>query len=223
MMQQATIIVNFGGPRDLNEVYPFLKELLTDRDVIRTRLPKILNTLLFTRVAKKRAKKVCLDYEEIGGKSPIFDDTEALAHLLKDKFEGPVLTFHRYLTATHQDFLTQVENLKVDRIRLFPLFPQFTYATTGSAARFFEKHLSKKTVAKFRWVKSYPTHVKSKVFRILGRRVLITSRSVKSSFKNGYTSFRSLGPPKFTIMVACCIILWILKRVNTYDYTHKRI
>jgi protoporphyrin/coproporphyrin ferrochelatase len=152
------LLVNFGGPRALSEVEPFLQALLTDRDVIRTAMPQTLHNFIFKRVAKKRASKVSEDYAEIGGGSPIFEDTEAVAEALRRHFNAPVLTFHRYLTSTHKKSLEAIVNLKVDEIRVFPMFPQFTYATTGSIARFFHKSLPQSITAKLKWIKSYPTH-----------------------------------------------------------------
>lgn len=154
----AYLIVNFGGPRTLSEIEPFLSALLTDRDVVRTKLPQVVNTYLFRRIAKRRAIKVAADYEAIGGSSPIYDDTEYVAKKLREKFNAPVLTFHRYLPATHAASLRAIETLEADEIRVFPMFPQFTYATTGSVARFFQKNLNGKTLLKMKWVKSYPSH-----------------------------------------------------------------
>lgn len=155
-MKRALLIVNFGGPRNLDEVFPFLRALLTDQDVVRTGMPQWIQNRLFGRIAKKRAVKVSKEYLSMGGASPIYADTEAVAQAVK--FDGPILTFHRYLPATHADFCAAIEALEADQITLFPMFPQFTYATTGSIARWFERHLSPKTCAKMRWIKSYPTH-----------------------------------------------------------------
>lgn len=146
------LIVNFGGPRDLEEIAPFLRALLTDRDVIRTRFPKFFHNWLFGRVAEKRAGKIRHDYEKIGGKSPIYSDTEALAQKIG------ALTFHRYLPATHRESLEKIEACGADQIRVIPLFPQFSYATTGSIARFFQANLSRATLNKLRWVHSYAVH-----------------------------------------------------------------
>ena len=154
----AYIIANFGGPRTLDEIEPFLSSLLCDKDVLRTPLPQFLHSLLFRWIAKRRAPKVRPEYEHMGGGSPIYQSTEAVAERLKAKGYSPILTFHRYLPATHQDFIQQVTALKVDEIRVFPMFPQFTYATTGSIARWFQKNLPKKTVSQLRWLKSYPSY-----------------------------------------------------------------
>ncbi len=148
----ATLIVNFGGPRSLEEIGPFLKELLTDPDVIRPRLPSFIHRFLFSEIARKRVKKVSKDYATIGGKSPIFEDTEALAAHVG------ALAFHRYLPETHAHFLERVQQLDADEICVFPLFPQFSYATTGSIARRFSTHLSDALQKKVSWVSSYATH-----------------------------------------------------------------
>lgn len=154
----AYIIANFGGPRSLEEITPFLCELLTDRDVIRSQFPDWLHNLIFRRVARKRAKSVAVDYELIGGKSPIYADTEELARLLQRYLDGPVIPFHRYLPATHAAFKERLSAIECSRFAVFPLFPQFTYATTGSIARWFQGHLPKELVTKMRWVKSYASH-----------------------------------------------------------------
>jgi len=152
------VLVNFGGPRSLEEIRPFLEELLTDPDVIRTRLPLVLQRWLFRRVARKRSGVVRHDYERIGGRSPIYFDTEVLADRVAQDLGKRVVTFHRYLPATHAESLEKIEAMEERVIQIVPLFPQFSYSTTGSIARFFAKNLSKSTVQKLRWVKSYPAH-----------------------------------------------------------------
>jgi protoporphyrin/coproporphyrin ferrochelatase len=154
----AYIIANFGGPRNIPEVQPFLTELLTDQDVIRTKMPQFLHRILFSRVAKKRALKVSHEYESMGGKSPIYADTEAVAEQLRKHLQEPVVTFHRYLPATHPEFIEAIKKLICQEMRVFPMFPQFTYATTGSIARWFQRNLPREVVNKIRWVKSYPAH-----------------------------------------------------------------
>lgn len=158
MKKQAYLIANFGGPRNLDEIFPFLQSLLNDPEVIRSRLPRFLRHFLFTRIAKKRAKTITQDYKAIGGKSPIYADTEAVAECLRQHIEEPILTFHRYLPSTHQQFIQSITTLQADEIRIFPMFPQFTYATTGSIACWFQHNLPQTIVNRLRWVKSYPNH-----------------------------------------------------------------
>lgn len=154
----GTLIVNFGGPRELEEIPSFLTELLTDIDVIRTSLPGPIQRFLFKRIAQRRAKKVSSDYVSIGGRSPIFAETEKLAEAVGAALEGPTYTFHRYLPATHPSFLDAFSQEECTRWKIFPCFPQFSFATTGSIARWMKSHLPKEQVQQMRWVKSYPTH-----------------------------------------------------------------
>jgi ferrochelatase len=157
-MKQCILIVNFGGPRNLSEVREFLKALLTDQDVIQTGLPKVLHNYIFSKIAKKRTPNTSQDYELIGGASPIYKDTENLASLLRNKFDQPILTFHRYLPKTHKDSLKKIKEGGYDDIVVFPLFPQFTFATTGSVARFFKENLPSSILSKMRWIKTYASH-----------------------------------------------------------------
>jgi protoporphyrin/coproporphyrin ferrochelatase len=158
MKKTLYLVVNFGGPRDLNEVESFLRMLLLDKDVVRTPFPDFAHDILFKRVAKMRSKKVAEDYASIGGKSPIFEDTEYVAERLRHYVEGEVMTFHRYLPATHKAFCQKLSAADCDEIIVLPQFPQFTHATTGSIARFFSDNLPKKCVEKMRWVRSYADH-----------------------------------------------------------------
>lgn len=157
MTKTAYLLVNFGGPRNLGEIEEFLISLLTDQEVVRTPFPAFFHRWLFTRVAKKRTGKIAPDYAQIGGKSPIYEDTEAVAKNVSQILGEEVITFHRYLPKTHPGFIQKMEALShVREIRIFPMFPQFSYATTGSIARWFKDHLSTKTLGKMQWVKSYP-------------------------------------------------------------------
>jgi len=152
------LLVNFGGPRDLAEVEPFLIELLTDPDLIRTNWPRFFHRWFFTRIARKRAVKIKPDYALIGGASPIYFDTEEIAKRLEGKTGRPVIVFHRYLPETHQASLQKIEACGEETMLVLPLFPQFSFVTTGSIARFFAERLSKRAVESLQWIRSYPTH-----------------------------------------------------------------
>lgn len=152
------VLVNFGGPRNLHEVESFLKELLCDQDVVRTNFPQLIHKLLFRQIAKKRSVRVKEDYEGIGGKSPIYEDTERLKRHLESVYKLPVMTFHRYLPALHKEFLEIINKSKLNNLLVFPLFPQFSFATTGSCARFFESNICARVLETMSWIPSYETH-----------------------------------------------------------------
>jgi ferrochelatase len=193
-MSKCLILANFGGPRNLEEVEEFLKELLNDQDVIQTGLPKFLHRLIFNKVAKKRAPETQKDYEEIGGLSPIYGDTECIAAALTEKLNIPVITFHRYLPKTHTESIKKIINGNWDEIEIFPLFPQFTYATTGSLARFFFENLPKKISKRMKWVKSYEAE---KGFINCWSRIIkntLTSKNIEE--EDTFLIFSAHGIPK---------------------------
>src|SRR5476651_2012554 len=128
----SVILVNFGGPRNMEEIPSFLTSLLTDVDVIRTPFPRFFEKWFFKRMALKRSQIISHDYKLIGGKSPIFDDTETVAREIRSRLNLPVITFHRYLTDTHAESLRQIQESSAEEFIVFPLYPQFSYATTGS-------------------------------------------------------------------------------------------
>ncbi len=150
--------MNFGGPRTLKEVLPFLESLLTDEEVIRTSLPSWIQRLFFRYIARKRALKSAKEYALIGGGSPIYADTEWVATALSKRMGIPILAFHRYLEDTHDTFCEMLQQYDPEKILVFPLFPQFSYTTTGSIAKWFQEHLGFKWTQKMQWVKSYSAH-----------------------------------------------------------------
>lgn len=154
----AIVLVNFGGPRKLTEIRSFLTELLTDVDVIRTPLPRFFEKWFFKKVAERRVGKIAKDYELIGGRSPLFEDTERLGEMLQAKTGLPVITFHRYLPSTHAHFFDTITGHDAERLIVLPMYPQFSYSTTGSIARFFDTHLPIEILQKMEWVRSYPIH-----------------------------------------------------------------
>ncbi len=157
-IKTVLVLVNFGGPRRFDEIGPFLTELLTDQDVIRTFFPRFFEKWFFKKTAERRVHKIAKDYELIGGKSPLFEDTEFLGEKLREKTDFPVITFHRYLPATHLEFFDAIRSAQADKFVIVPLYPQFSYSTTGSIARFFEEHLPKELLEKMEWVRSYADH-----------------------------------------------------------------
>lgn len=154
------LLVNFGGPRTLEEVEPFLSALLADQEMIRTPWPGFIHRWVFNRVAHSRAPELRRAYSTLGegGCSPIYEDTQYLAERLSERLGVPVLAFHRYLEATHRDCFEQIIALQAQPLTLFPLFPHFSCATTGSIATLFARRLPRRVVESLAWVRSYPGH-----------------------------------------------------------------
>src|SRR5206468_11333017 len=73
------IALNLGGPGSLDDVQPFLRRLFGDPDVIQLGLARPFQPLLAWAIARSRGPKSRAAYAQIGGKSPILDETTAQA------------------------------------------------------------------------------------------------------------------------------------------------
>ncbi|WP_201456620.1 ferrochelatase [Chlamydia sp. 17-3921] len=155
MSPSAYILANFGGPRNAEELEIFLTSLLTDKDVTGKILPSFLHKKFFSFIAKKRAPKVLPQYLSLNNWSPIYNDTEVLAQLLARILETPVISFHRYLPETHKKTLESLQKLNPQSIVGIPLFPHFTYAVTGSIARFFHLQVPQYNIT---WISQFGSH-----------------------------------------------------------------
>ncbi len=156
--REPLLLANFGGPRTPTEVEPFLKSLLGDQEILPTALPPFLHRLIFSRVAAKRAPYIRKTYEVIGGGSAIWADTEYLKEVLARQW-SQVLSFHRYLDSTHSSSFEAIKRLDSSSpLTVFPLFPHFSRATTGSIATLFYKKLPRAVSERTFWIQSYATH-----------------------------------------------------------------
>ena len=80
-MKLAVVLFNLGGPDSPEAVEPFLRNLFSDPAIIT--LPGIFRWPLARLIARRRAPvagKICGD---IGGRSPIFEETRAQANALE--------------------------------------------------------------------------------------------------------------------------------------------
>lgn len=164
-MDKTYLLANFGGPRALWEVEPFLVALLTDPLVTGSFLNASVHRSLFTWIARKRTALLQRQYATIGGCSPIYEDTEKLAQQLSEYLQARVITFHRYLPNTHVRTITALTKTQGKIIGL-PLFPHFTYSVTGSIQKFFQTHITKP----IHWIAhfgSHPAFISSLVSHIL--------------------------------------------------------
>ena len=73
----AVVALNFGGPDSLAAVQPFLRNLFADPDVIQLGWARPLQPLLARLIARRRAAFSRAAYAQIGGRSPIRDESTA--------------------------------------------------------------------------------------------------------------------------------------------------
>jgi len=136
-MKIAVILFNLGGPDDLKAVKPFLFNLFNDAAIIT--VPQPFRWLIAKLISSRRASKAKGIYAQMGGKSPIVEQTQAQAAALEEKLNGQkndeykVFVSMRYWHPRADIVVRNVANYAPDQIVLLPLYPQFSTTTTASS------------------------------------------------------------------------------------------
>ncbi len=132
----GVFLFNLGGPERLQDVRPFLYNLFSDPDIIRIR-SNVLRKLVAWLIATSRQRKSRDLYRQIGGGSPLRRITEEQAAALAVKLRemgrpARVYPAMRCWAPTIDEALEQACRDGVENLVALPLFPQFSFTTTGS-------------------------------------------------------------------------------------------
>ncbi|MFZ6008199.1 MAG: ferrochelatase, partial [Nitrospirota bacterium] len=145
------ILLNMGGPDSLDSVEPFLRNLFSDRDIIKLG-PSFLQKPIASLIIRKRLESVIEAYSLIGGKSPLLDITnaqaKALENLLNSKFEIRNSKFRVYVGMRYwrpfiEEAVDHAMRDGISRILALSLYPHYSIATTGSSVKKFEEVIKK--------------------------------------------------------------------------------
>ncbi len=139
----GVVLFNSGGPESLDDVEPFLYNLLMDPAVFSLPVGGRLRHWLATSIASVRAGTLRDRYEVIGGGSPLTrlarEQAEALQGHLNDCYGEPIgVDFRTYPAMRYwhpfgEEAAAQMDDEGVDKVVLLPSYPQYSTATTGSA------------------------------------------------------------------------------------------
>jgi protoporphyrin/coproporphyrin ferrochelatase len=136
-VKTGIVMMNLGGPANLDEVEPFLLELFADREIIQLPFQRWLGPF----IARRRAPKVRGLYDKIGGGSPILRYTRAQGQGMVERLDrlspdtaphGYYVAF-RYVQPKSEDALRAMAADGVERAVAFTQYPQFSCSTTGSS------------------------------------------------------------------------------------------
>jgi ferrochelatase len=133
------VALNLGGPDSLDAVEPYLRNLLGDPDVIQ--FPPVIRLFqpLFARmVAQRRAPKTRANYELIGGRSPIADESMAQARAIAAELDRRGVPAHGAVAMGcwhpfSDEAVAELRRVGIRRAVAVPLFPQYSRTTTGSS------------------------------------------------------------------------------------------
>lgn len=138
-IRRAVVLFNLGGPDNPAAIRPFLYNLFSDAAIIS--LPKPLRLCIAWMISKQRTREATKIYAQIGGKSPLLEETQAQAralesHLNKHAEEDiiyQVFVSMRYWNPRAREIVANVKDWRADEIVLLPLYPQYSTTTTQSS------------------------------------------------------------------------------------------
>jgi ferrochelatase len=145
----GVVLFQLGGPDSLENIEPFLYNLFCDPDIIDFPFARIARQPLAKLISVSRAKHVAHHYAEIGGKSPILENTRrqaaALEAELRQSFDAKVVVAMRYWKPFTNEAIAEMERFEPDEIVLLPLYPQYSKTTTGSSLNEWNRHWKGRT------------------------------------------------------------------------------
>ncbi|MEO1182362.1 MAG: ferrochelatase, partial [Cyanobacteria bacterium J06636_28] len=143
MGRVGVLLLNLGGPEQLEDVRPFLFNLFSDPEIIRLPVPWLQKPLAWL-ISNSRAKQSQQNYSEIGGGSPLRRITEQQADALKQSLEeagnpAEVYIGMRYWYPFTEEAIARIKRDRIEELVVLPLYPQYSISTSGSSFRLLEK------------------------------------------------------------------------------------
>lgn len=135
--KNAIVLLNMGGPSNLDEIEIFLKNMFLDPLILRIPF-KFVRAFIANKIIKSRLEYSKDNYRKIGGKSPLLDHTKALAKKIEKSSGIKCEIVMRYVEPFADGVIENLRKSGVKEVVLFPLYPQFSTTTTLSSFRNFE-------------------------------------------------------------------------------------
>jgi len=138
MPSTGVVVAQLGGPESLADVEPFIRSIFNDPRLVPLPGGPRTRSVVSALVARARAPRVRSHYEAIGGGSPIVKTTQHQAAALEEELlarghDVVVVVAHSHADPDTEAAVDAMLAAGVDRVVLFPLFPQYSGTTTGSS------------------------------------------------------------------------------------------
>ncbi|MGE4397764.1 MAG: ferrochelatase [Sulfurimonas sp.] len=140
MKKEAIVLLNMGGPNNLEEVELFLTNMFNDKNIITVK-SSLLRAFIAKMITFTRTEKSQEIYRQIGSKSPIVGHTQKLVQKLQTRFGDDVIVDFamRYTPPFASEVIERLNKEDIEKIYLIPLYPQYSTTTTKSSLEDFEE------------------------------------------------------------------------------------
>ncbi|RLA79457.1 MAG: ferrochelatase [Epsilonproteobacteria bacterium] len=130
-MNKALLLLNMGGPNNIEEVELFLHNMFADKNILTMNF--IMRKFIANIIIKKRLEDVKDNYRLLGGKSPLPKLTNILIDKLNSKLDMKIYAAMRYVPPFASTALLSCQKDGVKELILFPMYPQYSTTTTLSS------------------------------------------------------------------------------------------
>ena len=227
----AIVLMNMGGPGNIDEVEPFLRRLFNDSLIIRFPFAQSFFADLLIRA---RLKEVQKRYELIGGGSPLLPSSlkqmEALEKELKKRGRrlGVFLSFN-YSDPLPSKTINQIKQSNKKFILPLSLYPHFSLSTTASNI-FYLKQAAREASFETTFLESYSYHLYDSYIQAFVERIHACIRP-QENLNDFYILFSAHGTPlyfleegdpyAFLVSQSVSQILASLKRVHNWSTSYQ--
>jgi len=128
-MKKAVVLMNMGGPNNLDEVDVFLKNMFNDKYIIGA--PQPIRSMIGWIIRKKRLAEATHNYAQLGGVSPIVGHTKRLVRRLNKLIDADVSYVMRYTPPFSGEVMEKLKSY--DEIYALPMYPHYSSTTTKSS------------------------------------------------------------------------------------------
>ena len=136
-MSKALLLLNMGGPNNIEEVELFLRNMFADKNILT--MNRYMRKFIANIIISKRLEDVKDNYRLLGGKSPLPKLTNELIIKLKEYLTLPIYPAMRYVPPFADKALFQCKKDGIAELILFPLYPQYSTTTTLSSVEDIEQ------------------------------------------------------------------------------------
>ena len=151
-MKKAIVLMNMGGPNNLDEVKVFLTNMFNDKYIIGA--PQPIRAMIAWIITTLREKEAKHNYSLLGGMSPIVGHTKRLVRKLTKELGVDVYYVMRYTPPFADDIMEKLS--KYDEVFAFPMYPHYSQTTTKSSMEDFMKSAKKYSIEeKIKTIDSY--------------------------------------------------------------------
>jgi ferrochelatase len=129
-LKKAILLLNMGGANTLDDVEVFLKNMFLDPRIL-TIPSKAVRGFVANMIIWRRAGGSKENLKLLGGKSPLLPNTKKLLKKLnrKERVEAVM----RYTAPFSDEVLKKLKEDKIEKLILFPMYPQYSTTTTLSS------------------------------------------------------------------------------------------